>query len=392
MSRLRLLLVLIVASTAVAAIAQTSFVIERIDVSPEARVRPGIIRAETRLTAGRSYTAEQLDQAMYRIRRLPFVVDAMYTLEPGNSPSSRVMKITVFDQEALNFNFALDVLGIHGSGGATSNESVGYRFLPGATGVLDLTAGGGTFLSSGGPPSGSFQGIKVAFTEYGLFGTSAYAAAGVGLSHGKVNPSCLIGVPLGLTQTFRGTYERSANNTDTSTFASGDWLSDRTDDPYFARRGLLVSAGPEWSRQRSIHDFNVGTRFFFHDDTTIDRKGVGAMAEQFRPLAQHSAIWGSAALSRFDESRLHNGAKLPGIHESNAELLVGLAHNFDSGAGGGDLSRRARIEGGVGYRLQDRQSSAPGFRMKDRGIEAKAGSAYRSRWGTFHFTASYVAD
>ncbi len=392
MSRLRLLLVLIVASTAAPAIAQTSFVIERIDVSPGARVRPGIIRAETRLRAGRSYTDEQLDQALYRIRRIPFVIDATYTLEPGSSPSSRVMKITVFDQEALNYDFALDVLGIHGSGGATANESVGYRVLPGATGVLDLTAGGGTFLSSGGPPRGSFQGLKLAFTEYGLFGTSAYVGAGVGLSHGKVNPSCLIGVPLGLTQTLRGTYERSANSTDTSAFASTEWLSDRTDDPHFARQGLLMSAGPEWSRQRFVHDFNVGTRFFFHDDTTIDRKGVGAIAEQFRPLAPHSAVWGSAAMSRIDESRVHNGVKLPGIRESNAELLVGLAHNFDSGVGGGDLSRRARIEGGVGYRLQDRQSSAPGFRMKNRGTEAKAGFVYRSRWGTFHFTASYVAD
>jgi len=392
MSRLRLLLILIVASTAAGAIAQTPFVIERIDVNPGARVRPGIIRAETRLRAGHSYTGEQLDQALYRVRRIPFVIDATYTLEPGSSPSSRVMKITVFDQEALNFNFALDVLGIHGSGGATANESVGCRFLPGAMGVLDLTARGGTFLSSGGPPIGSFQGVKLAFTEYGLFGTSAYAAAGVGLSHGKVNPSSLIGVPLGLTQTLRVPYERSANSADTSTFASTEWLSDRTDDPFFARRGLLVSAGPEWSRQRSVHDFNVGTRFFFHDDTTIDRKGVGAMAEQFRPLAQHSAIWGSAAVSRFDESRVHNGVKVPGVRESNAELLVGLAHNFDSGAGGGDLSRRARIEGGVGYRLQDRQSGAPGFRQKDRGIEAKAGFAYRSRWGTLHFTASYVAD
>lgn len=390
MARLRLLLPVIVAFTAVAAYAQASFVVERIDVNPG--IRAAIIRAETRLVTGRSYTTEDVEQAVYRVRRLPFVTDAGYTLIPGSSPSSRVVQINVIDQHPFNYDADLQGTAIHQSGGAQIGGFLGYSFFPGTTGVLDLTFGGTTFSGDSGS-SGTPGSFGARYTAYGLFGTGAYAAAGITRSSaGEANPSFSFGIPLGLTQTFRGNYQRSSQNSDSPTFASADWLLDRTDDPYFARHGLMLSAGPQWTKQRFVTDIISGrfNEFHLHSDQTIDRKGLSATAGNFRPLAQHSVLWSRVTVSRFDESGVYNGQSTPKVNETNGDFLIGLAHNFDSGTGGGDMFNRGRVELGAGYRFQSRDSTVHNFR--DKGFEGNVGFAYRSEWGVIHLSMSYIAD
>jgi hypothetical protein len=385
MSRLRLLLIFVLVFTALTVTAQTSFVIERVDVVPGARIRPAIVRAECRLKAGHTYTTAQLDQALYRIRRLPFVTDAEYTLAEGSSPASRVIIFNITDEQALNHNVSVDVIGIHHSGGVSSIDTLAYSLFTGPSGRLDTSVGG-----SIAGPSGSFQGLNLRYSAYGLFGTGAYAIAAVS-SRAGFNPSVVVGVPVGLTGTLRGSYQKKSSDSDSSSLTSVDWVSDRTDDLYFPRKGMLVTVGPEWSKQRSVLEFNAGTRFFFRNDQTIDRKGLAAVATPFLPLPHHFAVWGRAAASRFDESGLLNGKKLATIRETNGALLIGLAHNF--GDGSDDVDRtRFRLEGGVGYRIQSRESSAPGFRRKDNGVDLEIGTSYRTRWGIIHFSLDYTAD
>lgn len=393
MARLRLFLPVLVALMAAAAYAQTSFVVERIDVNPA--IRAAIIRSEMRLVTGRSYTTEDVEQAVYRVRRLPFVTDAGYTLIPGSSPSSRVVQINVIDQHPFNYDADLQGTAIHQSGGAQIGGFLGYSFFPGTKGVLDLTFGGNTFSNSEGS-TGAPGSFGARYTAYGLFGTSAYAAAGITYAHsrssaGEANPSFSFGIPLGLTQTFRGNYQRSSQNSDSPTFVGADWLLDRTDDPYFARHGLMLSAGPQWTKQRFIIDIISGrfNEFHLHSDQTIDRKGLSATAEQFRPLAQHSALWSRVTASRFDESGVYNGQSTPKVNETNGDFLIGLAHNFDRSSGG-NMFNRGRVEIGAGYRFQNRDQTIHSFR--DNGFEVNAGFAYRSAWGVVHLSMSYVAD
>ena len=395
MTRLRALLTIIVSMAAVAASAQTSFVVDRIEVLPGVRVHAEIVRAESRLVAGKSYTKDDLDQALYRIRRLPFVIDAGYTLAAGNTPDSRVVQFNVVSQHAFNYLGDIQAVSFHSHGGAHIGGFLGYSFFPGATGVLDLTAGGSTFASSQ-TTTGTPGNFALRYSAYGLFGTSAYAAAGVSSTRTRSSgsrqfePSVTFGIPLGLTQTFRATYIGTSTGSESPTITSAEWVMDRTDDPYFARRGLMLVAGPQRTKQRFINDFNVGTRFYFHSDQTITRNGLSASAENFRPLAKHSTLWGSVLVSRFDESNLLNGKKLPKVNETNADLLIGLAHNFDGGTGGGDLFNRARVEVGAGYRLQNRDYQA--YKQHDKGFEANGGVAYRSEWGVIHLSISYVAN
>src|SRR5438874_106324 len=112
MTRARVLFIVIVAFTAVAALAD-SFVVERVEVNTIDRHRAAIIRAESRLVAGRSYTDADIQQATYRIRRLPFITGADYTLAPGSSTSTRVVQFTFTDQQWLNYSADIEGIAVH---------------------------------------------------------------------------------------------------------------------------------------------------------------------------------------------------------------------------------------------------------------------------------------
>jgi hypothetical protein len=384
MSRLRLLLIFVPVFTALTMTAQTSFIIERVDVVPGVRIRPAIVRAECRLKVGHTYTTAQLDQALYRIRRLPFVTDAEYTLAEGSSPASRVIIFKITDEQALNHNVSVDVIGIQHSGGVSSVDTLAYSVFTGSSGRLDTSVGGAI-----AGPSGSFQGLNLRYSAYGLFGTGAYAMVAVS-SRAGLNPSLVIGIPVGLTSTIRGSYQKNTKQPDSSSNGSVDWVFDRTDDLYFPRKGMLVSIGPEWSRQRIVNDFNVGTRFYFRSDDTITRKGLAAVATPFQPLPHHFAVWEKASASRFDESSVNNGRKAPTVKETSGAFLIGLAHNF--GDGSDDVDRtRFRLESGVGYRVVNREFTN-GHQEKHHGVDVEIGTSYRTRWGIIHFSLDYTAD
>jgi hypothetical protein len=314
----------------------------------------------------------------------------VYALMPGSSPESHVMMVSVLDRERFNGDFSLDVEGVHGSGGATFTDTLGFSMFVGPTGEADLTIGGDSFVTSSAAPTGATQGVGLRYSAYGLFGTSAYVAAGL-RSRAGLNPSFLVGVPLGLMQTLRGTYQKSGDSSNSTALYGADWLSDSTDDPFFPRRGYIVTVGPQWSRQHYVLDFNAGTRFHFHDDTTIRREGLAVSAEKFWPLAKHSAAWGSTALSRYNETGIDNGKDTPHVHETNIEFIVGLAHNFDAWMGDADSFHRGNVEGGVGYKT-GRRDYATGFHSSDQGAVVRLGFSYRSRWGVVHFSASFIDD
>ncbi|MCU1347355.1 MAG: sigma-54-dependent transcriptional response regulator, partial [Acidobacteria bacterium] len=57
------------------------FLIERIDVRNLRHASPEIVRAESRLKEGSSYDERELAAASDRINRLPFILDAQFSLE-----------------------------------------------------------------------------------------------------------------------------------------------------------------------------------------------------------------------------------------------------------------------------------------------------------------------
>ena len=353
--------------------------IEKIEVSAD-RAKPSIIRAETRLKAGRAYTAEQLDQAIYRIRRLPFVVDADYTLRPGSTPEGRVMAIRVVDQGMFNFDFDVDAVAVPG-GYAQSNTGLGLRFFPGS-GALDLAAGGRQYTYGGGRGLGHFGDLSAAYTAYGLFGTSVFAGVGVQTSYNAakriVSPMLLLGVPLTQTQTLRGVYAREGDEYDNVANYAAQWVYETNDDPYYARRGMSLAAGPQWERIGTEADY-VLIHTPVHQVYRASGHGIAVSAAKYWPWAEHSALWARASESTIDDKRSINGDARPDERRKLGDALIGIAHNFDGGRGP-DAFHRLRLELGAGYH-QDRQTVA-GFTDDLRsGPAAFFAIAYRSRMG-----------
>lgn len=376
-----------------AAFAQTDVVIERIDVTTT-RARPAIIVSETRLVAGRSYSAAQLDQAIYRVRRLPFVAGAEYTLEPGSTPDKRVMRIRVIDEPMFHYNLDIQTLAIRG-GYATTTAGLGLRFFPGPSGSLDLSLGGIGFTSGGGNGNGHFGDVAVQYTQYGLFGTSAYAGVGlvtrINPRKRMVDPLFLAGIPLTQTQTLRTTYSKTGDDHDNSSLLAAEWMYETTDDPIFTRRGLDVVAGPQRQTFHFVADFNPGTPFAFHIDDRGTATGFSAAIEKYWPLAKQSAYWVRANDIALHETGTNNGKAKISSNSHRGDLIFGVAHNFDAGREIAENYHHWRLEAGAGYHLE---RYVQGTYTDDRrtGAEVFAGVAYRSRFGIFRLGVSFVGN
>src|SRR5690349_1743827 len=60
-----------------------------------------IVRAESRLEEERTYDAEDFRQAVYRVRRLPFVADAAWRIEPGVTAGSTTLVIQILTTRSI---------------------------------------------------------------------------------------------------------------------------------------------------------------------------------------------------------------------------------------------------------------------------------------------------
>src|SRR3954469_2979572 len=71
------------------------FLIEKITVAGPKAAAANIVRAETLLRTGESYTEDELRQAVYRVHRLPFVLDASFSLRKGSRRGAYELLIEV---------------------------------------------------------------------------------------------------------------------------------------------------------------------------------------------------------------------------------------------------------------------------------------------------------
>ncbi|MFY9824916.1 MAG: hypothetical protein WAM82_26295 [Thermoanaerobaculia bacterium] len=267
------------------------FLIETISVEGPKEAAATIVKAETLLRPGESYTERELRLAIYRVHRLPFVLDASFALRKGSRRGAYELVISVqparwffFDHwiRAFTFEHPLDLEDETFRGDRTS-VSIG--------GV----AGARIFVGRSGELFGAFDsrdGLQLGFTQYDLFHRGILASIGVSrelccvtevlplaldptfsswtfdasrkLSAGLSIPlggrqsiqislsdrrgepdshrGVLEGTPDGVNQLFSGSGELAYQR------AEGKWVYDTSDDPFLPTRGLSVSAGVEAAR------------------------------------------------------------------------------------------------------------------------------------------------
>ena len=100
---------LILLGTVLPAAAQTSnpprFLLESIVVEGVQRdIVRRIVTSESLLEPGREYTEQELREAVYRVKRLPFVMDADFSLRKGGERGSYQLVITVEETRLIFYS------------------------------------------------------------------------------------------------------------------------------------------------------------------------------------------------------------------------------------------------------------------------------------------------
>jgi outer membrane protein assembly factor BamA len=253
------------------------FLIERIDVRHLVHASPEVIKSESRLREGQTVTENELRDACSRIKRLPFVLDATFSLERGSVRDAYVLVINVNETRPLFYLSEVVPYARARNSVRTFDMAslLGGRIFAGRSGVFHLALIAG---QSERPFERDFTStIQAGYTRYGLFHNRAFATLTINhelestKTHGATLPGGVIGVALAPNETLTISYTaldvadsqvRWADRVIESRFAY-----DTTNEPFFPTDGSLLSVAPivaltdrsgEVSGLFTIHDTAAG--------------------------------------------------------------------------------------------------------------------------------------
>lgn len=393
---------------------ETRYRLERVIVEGS-NIDVDIIRGETRLVEEQSYTEEDFRQAVYRVRRLPFVTDAVYRIEPGVTGGGTTLVIRILDETPIFYglNVGTSRLG-DGDTETTGDALLGGRWLLDNLGVLE----GGIQKSEG--EDGFLVGLG--YRAYNIYGTGGFASLTIAqrfqAAPRRYDPAAVLelGYPLTQTQTVKLVASRvksrlprdfdvegddddddedddsdeddnvTLTERDRFEFAELRWWYETIDDPIFTTRGLQVSAGPRWSTLEHVTEtYDFGDEEVVAAETSSSALGFGLDASGFRPFTRRNSVFLDlgADYSRTDEDT--------DLEFLNGAARVGVTHDFLSYADNVLRPFRARIEIGAGYRGSSFRP-ATGDEVRDTRPFGEAAFVMRHRWGTVRLSAFYDAE
>jgi len=425
------------------------FLLERITVAGAREAAGRIVEAETLLRPGESYTEAELGQAVARVHRLPFVLDAEFSLRKGSTRGAYELLIQVAEARRFFFEHTVGLYALDqplhidqsiGSGDSWSGQLpglIGYRQFIGRSGVVFAALD-------------TEEGLQAGFSRYDLFGRGIVASVGYSgllpkfccsaevLPYG-LDPtfvswswrgstdriSAEVGVPLNSTDALRLGWSRrdgegSSRQEILGFFRQSDflvdpvpgsdltldraelkWVRDTSDDPVVPSRGTTLSGGLEWTSFET--GALVGTRI--EDGEVIQEPLPAQRSEQIAAVASAARHWsitprqtvsGLGRLS-FGQAHLRNlptaGEELVDVDLDVFGGSLGLRHivrvRQSRGQGGfGDTYLESRIEVGFESTSPDlRPSRAPNPLQR---LEASVGLVFRSAWGRLRVVLTYL--
>jgi len=230
------------------------FLIERIDVRHLLHASAEVIKSESRLREGQTVTENELRDAGSRIKRLPFVLDATFSLERGSVRDAYVLVINVNETRPLFYlSEVVPYARARNSIGTVDMASLlGGRIFAGTSSVFHLALIAG---ESERPFERDFSStIQAGYTRYGLFGNRAFATLTINhdiestKTRGATLPGGVIGVALAANETLTISYtaidgadpeSRRADRVIESRLAY-----DTTNEPFFPTNGSQLSVAP----------------------------------------------------------------------------------------------------------------------------------------------------
>jgi hypothetical protein len=415
-----------------------SFQIETITVEGGRRAATqGIVIAASRLTVGREWSERELREAVYRIRRLPFIVHADFALRKGTARGLYALVITVEETRPFFFFQDAEIVWLPKDAAALA---LGY-------GEKDAelqnsgTAGARLFLGARNAVFAAVdtrEGLQAGTTLFDLFGRGGVLSLTVGhhfvccrievvplgLDPGFVtwttkdgdSASLSLQVPLegshslrgGVTLARRDASSRESlldhTSNDNQLFGGSDrltsrqaelkWFYDTADDPLFPTRGVTLSGGVELN-QISVPLRSLGTLPLEPADIQSDAR-MAALAvtgrETWSLSARQSLSLGgrvAAGRSRIDHLLMNDGtirARPTDLDTFEASIEARYSASlwgFERSRNLGDL--RFELAGRFGE-----DTTSPAFGGPVRQLSFGPSVAFRNGWGVFRFGLAYL--
>lgn len=387
-----------------------TFLIERVVVEGlERESARQIVLSESLLAEGGTYSEPQLRDAVSRVKRLPFVVDADMALRKGSERGAYELVIAV--EAAKPVAFALDV-------------DVFYfdnRYLPGGADYEELAAGAAftvsarKFVGARGLLFGSLQAydddlgvatFQLGYTRYGLFGAGSYATAALSSAvgdrydKGNLQASAQVGIPITGNHALRAS---AAWTTTESRFGSYggysetqfeawrgelEWLYDSTDDPLFATSGRRVTGAGAYGSSRQTHRVRHGAgngEFDFDERYSNDSWLVSAQGRQYWPMTPKQSLGfgaGAEHSESFDVTGSSTSGYVEAIHAFNVwDFAVRERRR-------GDL----RLETVLRVDASHYASDVADYDYDTREAQLRTSLLFRNAWGVYRLGFSYVAE
>jgi surface antigen Omp85-like protein len=423
------------------------FLIETITVDTDRKASAGIIESETLLKEGGTYTEDDLRQAIARVHRLPFVLDATFSLRKGSTRGAyelviqastarwfffdRRLQLTRFDQAyALagrffsSANYPISQTGL-----------IGARLFVGRSGVLDGSFGLHEDLTGDG------FGAQVGYTQYDLFGRGIVAGISYTADTGTevlpfgIDPnlsawewrqggqaSLGLAIPLAPRRSLQlGWTERRGQASDrrrlldpfgdltfyyvvdgdqTSRQLDARWVYDTRDDLLFPSRGTVLSAGLEYSRYETdvLHAFQLfrGQPPVEVDLPPFDGEQLAAEIAATRHWSvtprQSVSAGGRLSIGRSQVKNLQVGDRF--LQETDLDVLGGSVSgrhllrlwSLREPGNSADLYLDTNVTLGI-------ESTSLSLGLRDNPLERlelSTGITFRNQWGRLRFILSYL--
>ncbi|HVG06533.1 MAG TPA: hypothetical protein VNM67_02435 [Thermoanaerobaculia bacterium] len=280
------------------AVEPASFRIETITVETPRKASAGIIESETLLREGGTYSEDDLRRAVARVHRLPFVLDATFSLRKGSERGAYELVIQAntarwfFFDRSIHFAqfdqiYTLAEFGDGNESAWSHSGLIGGRMFTGRSGVVYGSLGFQNDLAS------SANGYQIGYTQYNLFGRGIVAdfsyarhdCCSTDVLPFGIDPqlsswdweddeqaSLKLAVPLAPHRSLQlGWTERSGRADDhrqvlepfwgtvhddvfdgiqDSRHLEARWVQDTSDDPILPSRGTVLSTGLEYDSYR----------------------------------------------------------------------------------------------------------------------------------------------
>lgn len=426
------------------------FLIETITIETDREASAGIIKSETLLKEGETYTEDDLRQAIARVHRLPFVLDASFSLRKGSERGTYKLVVEAhmarwfFFDRGLQYTsfgkaYALERKFFGSSDYVVSQTGlIGGRLFVGRSGVLYGSLGFHQDLVSDG------LGIEAGYTQYDLFGLGIVADASYSTNHCCTTEVLPFGIspnlqvwdwkrdeqaalslaaPLSRNRSLQFLWterwgdagdHRALLFEESSSFfleqiLGGDqrsrqmiarWVRDTSDDPILPSRGSVLSAGLEYAeydaRNLRILRFPYpnppveGPTPDFHGE----QRTVALSATRHGSLTPRQSVSATGRIS-YGWSQATNLDVNPFLFPQ-AEFDV-----FGASAGAKHLLRLWSLRepgnhGDLYLETEARygiESSSPDFGLQDNPLgrlEISTGLTFRNRWGRLRVALAYL--